>query len=183
MIGSFGASSIRRALVLLLGAAALAAGCGDGTKGASISASASGSQSASASAATTTSTTVVSTDASSSDSGSASATTSTTTSTTTSSTTGVAGRVTAGPTCPVERPDQPCPPAPVNATVEALDGSGRSVARTATDDQGAFTLPLPPGAYTLRVIHDGPFPRCPDTPVTVTDGETHVDIDCDSGIR
>jgi hypothetical protein len=98
--------------------------------------------------------------------------------------TGVVGTVTAGPTCPVQRPGQACPPAPVAGAVEGLDSGGQVVGRADTDTQGAFTLPLPPGDYTLHVVHDGLYPRCPDTPVTVTvGGPTHIDIACDSGIR
>src|SRR5690348_4880929 len=36
---------------------------------------------------------------------------------------GLYGLVMAGPTCPVERPDQPCPPRPVAAHLTAQDGS------------------------------------------------------------
>ena len=97
---------------------------------------------------------------------------------------GVTGHVTAGPTCPVQRQDQPCPTAPVQARVEAVDGSGQSVAHTDSDAQGAFTLDLAPGEYTLRVVTNAAYPRCPDTPAVVTEGaRTQIDITCDTGIR
>jgi hypothetical protein len=49
--------------------------------------------------------------------------------------TGVRGRVTAGPTCPVERPDQPCPPNPVHGRVDVLDAAGRTVADATRRDR------------------------------------------------
>ena len=69
-------------------------------------------------------------------------------------------------------------------TVEARDDRGQSVGQAPTDSDGSFVLPLPAGMYTLHVLHDGLYPRCPDTPVTIKDGEqTHVDISCDTGMR
>lgn len=92
--------------------------------------------------------------------------------------------VAAGPTCPVERPDQACPPNPVHGRVDALDGVGHTVGSATTDGEGRCAIALRPGAYTLRVVTAGPFPRCPDTSVTVTAEPTApTDIDCDTGIR
>jgi hypothetical protein len=98
--------------------------------------------------------------------------------------TGVRGHVTAGPTCPVERADQPCPPRPVVGRVDALDGSGHVAGSASTDDAGAYVIALRPGDYTLRVGTGGQYPRCPDTPVTVPAGPpATADISCDTGIR
>jgi hypothetical protein len=98
--------------------------------------------------------------------------------------TGVRGRVAAGPTCPVERADQPCPLNPVHGRVDALDPAGRTVAHATTDEVGRYAISLPSGEYTLRVVTDGPFPRCRDTAVSVTAGPpVSADIDCDTGIR
>ena len=97
---------------------------------------------------------------------------------------GVEGGVTAGPTCPVQRPGQSCPPAPVAGAVDALDNSGQVVASSVIGSDGAYQLSLPAGSYTLHVRHDGMYPRCPDVSAMVSDGAmTHVDISCDSGIR
>ena len=94
------------------------------------------------------------------------------------------GTVTAGPTCPVERPDQPCPPVPVAGSVDALRSGGGSAGRATIDADGRFTIELPPGSYTLRVLHDGPFPACPDTAITLErDAPRTVDFSCDTGIR
>jgi hypothetical protein len=98
--------------------------------------------------------------------------------------TGVKGTVMAGPTCPVERFDQPCPPQPVEGTVTAIDSRNHIAATTSTDADGRYALDLVPGRYTLQVAVDGPLPSCPDTAVTVTTGApTTADIDCDTGIR
>ena len=99
--------------------------------------------------------------------------------------TGVRGRVTAGPTCPVERSDQPCPPQPVQGTVTAVDSNGAATGTAMTDADGRYAIDLSPGDYTLRVTTaGGPFPRCPDTPVAVTTGPpATADINCDTGIR
>ena len=97
---------------------------------------------------------------------------------------GVRGQITAGPTCPVQRADQPCPPNPVAGRVDALDSTGHTANSAKADSTGRYAMSLPPGGYTLRVVTDGPFPRCPDTPATVTQGPpSTVDIACDTGIR
>jgi hypothetical protein len=84
----------------------------------------------------------------------------------------------------VQRADQPCPPNPVHGRVDALDAAGHTAAATTTDDAGHYTISLAPGDFILRVGIDGPFPHCPDVPVTVTSGQPVIaDIDCDTGIR
>ena len=94
------------------------------------------------------------------------------------------GRVTAGPTCPVERPDQPCPPSPVAGRVEAIDAAGHTAGNATTDADGRYAIALPPGAYTLRVATEAMFPMCPDTAVSVPSGPpVAADVDCDTGIR
>ena len=101
-----------------------------------------------------------------------------------SSGTGAYGYITAGPTCPVERPDQPCPPRPVSETVSARNPGGVTVASTHSDSAGRFAFDLSPGTYLLVVATASGWPRCPDTPVTVRAGTaTRVDVSCDTGIR
>lgn len=96
---------------------------------------------------------------------------------------GVRGRVTAGPTCPVERKDQPCPPRPVRATVEARSPGGRVVAATRSDADGTYHLSLRAGRYRLAVVTAG-LPRCPETPIRVPARRTvTTSISCDTGIR
>ena len=97
----------------------------------------------------------------------------------------VAGRVTAGPTCPVERPDHPCPPAAVSATVEARNESGAKVVASAhTDADGGYHFRLRPGVYTLVAVTPNALPRCSPVNITVrVDHTTRAAIPCDTGIR
>ncbi len=99
-------------------------------------------------------------------------------------TTGVEGTVSAGPTCPVEREGQPCPPLPVQAQVNVIAPDGRRSAQAASDADGRFSVLVAPGHYTLHVSIARSFPVCPDTAVTVPDeGTVTSDIVCDTGIR
>lgn len=65
----------------------------------------------------------------------------------------VVGRVVAGPTCPVvqDPPDPECADRPVaGAVIVVLGEGGQEVVRASSDQEGAFTLELGPGAvYTL----------------------------------
>jgi uncharacterized membrane protein len=90
----------------------------------------------------------------------------------------MSGSVVAGPTCPVERPDRPCPPRPVtDATVTADGHSAR------TDSHGNFSLALDPGTYDVHVSSRSVM-HCSDQRVQVTaDRYTHVTLHCDTGIR
>jgi hypothetical protein len=100
----------------------------------------------------------------------------------------IKGRVTAGPTCPVERAENPCPPAPIaNRAVQIRDQSGNSVILTlTTDSQGYFQGQLAAGTYLLTIMSSGALPRDSNGPhrVTVNAGQTaNVDIRLDTGIR
>jgi hypothetical protein len=104
---------------------------------------------------------------------------------------GVVGTVTAGPACPVARPDDPsCTDQPVDgAVIVATGANGDEVARATTKADGTYTLPLPAGHYTLvpqpvtgilgtasAVTVDVPEAKGPPEPV-------RVDIVYDTGIR
>jgi hypothetical protein len=100
--------------------------------------------------------------------------------------TGVLGRVTASPTCPVERPgESPCIRTVAGAVILALDSNGREVARATSDAAGAYFLPLAPGTY--RVVPqpvEGLMGTAAEQPVTVTSGApVQLDFDYDTGIR
>jgi hypothetical protein len=76
-------------------------------------------------------------------------------STSSATTTAVIGRVLSGPSCPVERAANPCPPRPVDgADVEALQ-HGDVIAATHTDRDGNFRLQLRPGRYLIRATNVG----------------------------
>jgi hypothetical protein len=93
------------------------------------------------------------------------------------------GRVTAAPTCPVERIGHPCPPRPVIAQVQARAGD-RVVASSRSDSDGSYRLELPGGTYMLAATTHNVFPRCTARTVTVTPAHTtSADITCDTGIR
>lgn len=94
------------------------------------------------------------------------------------------GKVTAGPTCPVERVDQPCPPHPVKGTVRAIGSSGRQAGSVRTTADGSYSLRLSAGRYRLEVVTGSMFPHCPTVTVRVVAGtRKRADIDCDTGIR
>jgi len=97
---------------------------------------------------------------------------------------GVRGTVTAGPTCPVERVDNPCPPAPVTTTLHLLRPDGTEAASGRSDQHGYFALPAPAGQYTLRADYTNPGTGCRPAAVTVPPGAyATANLTCDTGIR
>lgn len=98
---------------------------------------------------------------------------------------GIAGRVTAGPTCPVVTAANPCEDRPlVGAPVVVLDASGREVGRVMTDADGHYAITLPAGPYSVEPQPIEGVMRAPEpTQVTVEDGFTTVDMSYDTGIR
>lgn len=94
------------------------------------------------------------------------------------------GRVTAGPTCPVERIGHPCPPRPlIGNEVQARAGT-RVVASTHTTAGGTYRLQLAAGSWAIVTLASSMLPRCPTHTVNVTAGlVTCADIDCDTGIQ
>ncbi len=100
--------------------------------------------------------------------------------------TGVRGLVLAGPTCPVERPDQSACVRPVEgATIVALDSGGHEAGRAVSDSTGAYFLRLPPGTY--RIVPgavEGLMGPAPEVTVTLDEGQpTQLDLRYDTGIR
>jgi hypothetical protein len=99
----------------------------------------------------------------------------------------VRGRVLAGPTCPVERipPDPRCADRPVSGAVLLfVDRLGRDAGRAVSDDNGAFTILLPVGRYTLwpqPVV--GLLGTAPPQDVTVTADAPPLVVLYDTGIR
>jgi Carboxypeptidase regulatory-like domain len=100
--------------------------------------------------------------------------------------TGIEGHAMAGPTCPVARPNDPaCADRPVvGATLVFLTADGAEAARTTTDADGFYAVPLPPGPYTIEPQPvEGMMHGSPTIPVVVNDGVVTVDIPFDTGIR
>ncbi len=101
--------------------------------------------------------------------------------------TGIGGRVTAGPTCPVVQPGDPsCDPRPVpGAVIVVRTMDGAIVARATAGADGAYSIGLPPGMYSVTSEPVAGFPSAPG-PTTVTvvaNAQTPVDIGFDTGIR
>ena len=102
-------------------------------------------------------------------------------------TAGVGGRVTGGPTCPVERPGDPACAARLvaGAVLVVKDAGGTEVARFTTDASGFYRIALPPGEYGLDAgpvegFMSGPKPEA----FTVNAGAlTVLDLAYDTGIR
>lgn len=101
--------------------------------------------------------------------------------------TGVGGRVTAGPVCPVERPGDPnCAARAVAGAVLVIKGAnGAEVARLTTDASGLYRVSLAPGDYTLEAQPVEGLMGTPSAlPFTVRDGaQTALDVVYDTGIR
>jgi hypothetical protein len=100
----------------------------------------------------------------------------------------LSGDVVAGPTCPVEQVNHPCPPAVVpNREVDIDTADGSVVATTTTDQHGHFSIMLAPGSYVVLVkVGPGMLGMRQITPgnVTVTAGQiTYIKIELDTGIR
>lgn len=101
------------------------------------------------------------------------------------------GRLLLGPTCPVERVNDPCDPVarPAPVTVIAIDASGNEAARAVTLGDGSFALDLSDGSYLLHVESTGAgLPRFSDQSVVVTARATRaqpqrVVVTGDTGIR
>ncbi len=97
--------------------------------------------------------------------------------------TGVAGQVFAGPTCPVETIESPCPPAPWSGTVRATAVGGSVTEGTSAAD-GRFLLALEPGSYTVVAVTEGGVGYGEPVDVIVTEGAPRqVNLFVDTGIR
>ena len=95
----------------------------------------------------------------------------------------VTGQVLAGPSCPVERVGQPCPPRPVpDAVVVAVVGDQQR-GETTSDQRGQFRLILPPGRYIIRATNPGGYASTASEEVTVSTAPVQITLTVDSGIR
>jgi hypothetical protein len=99
--------------------------------------------------------------------------------------TGIAGMVTIGPTCPVERPESPCADRPYQARLtfsRLSDGSPVASVESAAD--GRFFAALPPGSYRVVGESAGPMPHAVEQTAEVVQGRvTSIQVKYDSGIR
>ncbi|MEX0863245.1 MAG: carboxypeptidase-like regulatory domain-containing protein [Acidimicrobiia bacterium] len=98
----------------------------------------------------------------------------------------VSGVALAGPTCPVETEDEPCPDRPVEgATVRVETPEGDEVALTTTDREGRYSFDIPAGSYRIVAQpHEGLMGTPETVEVTLGAGVTlTVDLLYDTGIR
>jgi hypothetical protein len=95
---------------------------------------------------------------------------------------GISGQVVAGPTCPVERADSPCPDRPVTDAQVTISGSGYHH-NTTTSSEGRFHSATPPGTYTVTASSPSVFGCDPQTVKVEPNRTTHVTVHCDTGIR
>lgn len=95
------------------------------------------------------------------------------------------GIVTAGPQCPVQREDEPCPDLPIEASL-VIQTETEDFARVNSGPDGRYSIQLPPGDYTVRPLPPGEttFPYAAPVDVTIEAGRwTTQDISYDTGIR
>jgi hypothetical protein len=103
--------------------------------------------------------------------------------------TGVRGRVTAGPTCPVvtDPPDPNCADRPVSGAVLVVTNpAGAEVARVTSQQDGTFVLQLAPGSYRMTPqpkegLMGTPAPV--DFEVAAGKPLTELQVSYDTGIR
>lgn len=97
--------------------------------------------------------------------------------------TGIAGYVTLGPMCPVQRADVPCPDKPYSARLSVWRGTEK-VAETRSSESGSFKISVEPGTYRLVGESDATLPHGSEQSVVVRSGQlTAVVVMFDTGIR
>jgi hypothetical protein len=100
---------------------------------------------------------------------------------------GIEGTVTIGPSCPVQRVDDPsCDDRPYQAEIHVNTNNGVWVKKFTPDAQGNFKIELEPGQYNIdpQTPKEGFLPRASSQDVTVVAGAfTTLNIQYDSGIR
>jgi hypothetical protein len=103
----------------------------------------------------------------------------------TTPTTGIRGRATLGPRCPVEVAGSPCPDAPFVGQITVLTPQNVEVDTVLTDDQGRFQVRLVPGSYVVIADTGGPGPPFPEPQRVLVpeEGFAEVTLLVDTGIR
>jgi predicted small secreted protein len=100
---------------------------------------------------------------------------------------GIEGTVMIGPSCPVQRVDDPsCDDQPYQGWIHVNTTNGMWVTKFQADKQGIFKIELEPGLYNIdpQTPKEGFLPRASSQDVTVKAGNfTRINIQYDSGIR
>ncbi len=100
--------------------------------------------------------------------------------------TGIEGTVLMGPIRPGPAMVGQSDEAPFRATFHVLDVENKAVTRFKSDENGCFTVLLPPGEYTIVPDASAPFPHTRRQRKTVTvpeDGFADVILRFDTGMR
>ena len=100
--------------------------------------------------------------------------------------TGIKGTVLMGPTRPGPAMVGQSNEAPFRATFHVLDVDNKAVTSFKSDENGFFTVLLPPGEYTIVPDASAPFPHTRRQRKTVTvpeDGFADVILRFDTGMR
>jgi hypothetical protein len=91
-----------------------------------------------------------------------------------------------GPSCPVVQIGTECPDQPYQATITILNSKGKKVLQFETDENGAYTVNLPPGDYVLHPESPKgmPLPYAGEQNFTVPPNTViQLVVNYDSGIR
>jgi hypothetical protein len=98
---------------------------------------------------------------------------------------GVRGVVVAGPQCPVESAESPCPPEPLTDFVVQILRGGDVVAQVATDADGRFSADVDAGTYSIRPApgQQGFVSAKPVRAVVRSGSFSDVTLYVDTGIR
>lgn len=99
---------------------------------------------------------------------------------------GVLGRVTLGPLCPVQQLGVPCPDEPFSAALVVLDAANVQVASAVSGTDGRYAIALEAGPYTMVPFNSpqSPFPFAGPVAFEVLSGQwLTLDISYDTGIR
>lgn len=101
----------------------------------------------------------------------------------------ISGKVSVGPICPVERPDEPClvpPEAYTSRQIVIYKADGKTeVARFAINPDGTYNVSLETGSYVLDILHQG-IDNSKDLPhpFIISSGSSQkFDFSIDTGIR
>ena len=99
---------------------------------------------------------------------------------------GIRGRVTIGPMCPVVQEGIPCPDQPLVATIRVRRPDGKLVATARSGKEGRFRIYLAPGRYRLVPLSPAAATLPYAAPIVARvrpHAFTRVAIQYDSGIR
>ena len=99
---------------------------------------------------------------------------------------GIKGKVTIGPTCPVERipPDPQCADKPYQANLRIKNQAGEVAIESKINPDGTFKFDLLPGKYIIENANGSSMPSFSPVSITVENNiYKELNLQFDSGIR